>query len=74
MAWRPQACLDNLKPKAPRYDEHKKRGQLILTPTAWDILNTLAAEAGLSRSEFVERLARGVISLNDGVVTQKTLS
>ena len=74
MAWRPQACLDNLTPKEPFYDEHKKRGQLSLTPTAWGILSTLAAEAGLSRSEFVERLARGVISLNDGVVTQKTLS
>jgi hypothetical protein len=74
MAWRPQACLDNLKPKAPRYDEHKKRGQLILTPTAWDILNTLAKEAGLSRSEFVEQLARAELNLVDGKVTQKTPS
>jgi hypothetical protein len=74
MAWRPQACLDNLTPKQSFYEEHKKRGQLSLTPTAWAILNTLAAQAGLSRSEFIERLARAELSLIDGEVIQKTPS
>jgi hypothetical protein len=74
MACRPKACLDNLTPKEPFYDEHKKRGQLSLTPTAWAILSALAKKAGLSRSEFIERLARAELNLNDGVVTRKTLS
>jgi hypothetical protein len=74
MVLRPQACLDNLTPKEPFYDEHKKRGQLSLTPTAWAILSTLAKKAGLSRSEFIERLARAELSLIDGEVIQKTPS
>ena len=52
------------------YDEVKKRVNLSLTPTAIAGLDELAAELDLSRSELVERVARGIIPLAE----QKSLS
>ncbi len=41
------------------YDEVKKKTQLILTPTAIASLDHFATQLNISRSEFVERIARG---------------
>lgn len=41
------------------YEEVKQRCNLSLTPTAIASLNSLATQLNISRSEFVERLARG---------------
>ena len=48
------------QPKASIYahGEKKKQSQFMLTETASQRLNEMADEAGLSRSEFVERLIR----------------
>jgi hypothetical protein len=46
------------------YDELKTEQTIILlTPTGKKGLDALAKSFGLSRSEFVERLARGVIEV-----------
>jgi len=45
------------------WDELKKRVNLTLTATAIDGLDTLAASYGLNRSEFVERIGRGLIPI-----------
>lgn len=41
------------------YDETKKKTQFTLTPTAIAYLDTSATALGISRSELVERIARG---------------
>ena len=43
------------------YDELKRQISLMLTPTANKKLSALAEEQGLPRSEFLERLLRGLI-------------
>ncbi|MBI4784569.1 MAG: CopG family transcriptional regulator [Oscillatoriophycideae cyanobacterium NC_groundwater_1537_Pr4_S-0.65um_50_18] len=43
------------------YSEPKKPTMIGLTPTAVEQLDELAAEFHLSRSEFIERIARRVI-------------
>lgn len=47
------------------HDELKTRVNLSLTPTGIEGLDTLASKWGLSRSELVERIGRGQISLAD---------
>ncbi len=49
------------KGKPAFYDEMKKRVNLTLTPTGFDGLDNLALERGLSKSEFVEQIGRGLI-------------
>jgi predicted transcriptional regulator len=46
------------------WDEVKKSLHLSLTLTAIDGLQALATEKNLSRSELVERIGRGIITLN----------
>lgn len=41
------------------YEEAKQRCNLTLTPTAIASLDTFATQLNISRSEFVERIARG---------------
>jgi hypothetical protein len=43
------------------YSEPKKPTMIGLTPTAVERLDELAAEFQLSRSEFIERIARRII-------------
>jgi hypothetical protein len=43
------------------YSEPKKATMIGLTPTAVEQLDALAAEFHLSRSEFIERIARRMI-------------
>lgn len=44
------------------YEETKKNTMLVLTQTAKENLDQMATSLGISRSEVVERFARGVIS------------
>lgn len=46
------------------YDEVKRRVNLALTPTSVDGLDAIAASLDVSRSELVERIGRGMITLN----------
>jgi metal-responsive CopG/Arc/MetJ family transcriptional regulator len=46
------------------WDEMKKRYTIALTPTAIKQLDELAKQRELSRSELVERIGRGIITLN----------
>lgn len=43
------------------YDEHKKPTMISLTPTGAEKLEALASQFSLSRSEFIEQIARGII-------------
>ncbi|MGO8609244.1 ribbon-helix-helix protein, CopG family, partial [Rhizobium johnstonii] len=43
------------------YGESKKKYTVTLTPTAWTVLDEMANQAGLSRSDLIERIARGLI-------------
>jgi metal-responsive CopG/Arc/MetJ family transcriptional regulator len=45
------------------YGELKKPTMVALTPTGVEKLDELAAEFSLSRSEFVEQIARGILSV-----------
>ncbi|OKH29999.1 hypothetical protein NIES2101_42790 [Calothrix sp. HK-06] len=45
------------------YDEIKKSVSLSLTPTAVKKLDILAGNMSLSRSEFIEQIARGIIKI-----------
>jgi len=42
------------------YDELKERRTLSLTPTSWEKLVKLSHNAGISASEYMERLIRGI--------------
>jgi hypothetical protein len=46
------------------YDEVKRRVNLAITPTGIEGLDAIASDLGMSRSELVERIGRGLISLN----------
>ncbi len=46
------------------YSEPKQRVNLALTQTGTRLLDLLATSAGLSRSEFVEQVARQTVQLN----------
>jgi metal-responsive CopG/Arc/MetJ family transcriptional regulator len=52
-----------VKDEPALYDEIKVRAMMSLTPTAIKELDKKAAELGISRSEFVERVAREIIVL-----------
>ncbi|MBD1862409.1 MULTISPECIES: hypothetical protein [Trichocoleus] len=45
------------------YGELKKPTMIALTPTGVEKLDALAAEFSLSRSEFIERIARKVLTV-----------
>jgi len=52
------------KPGIPEiWDEVKKKVGIVLTPTAIAKLDELARHYGLSKSELIERIARGWIPL-----------
>ncbi len=48
------------------YDEKKENRTFTLTNEAYAGLEQLALRRGLSRSELLERIGRGLIRLNDG--------
>lgn len=52
--------------RVPVYGELKVRRNISLTDTAWDGLEALASLSGLpSKSEFIERLCRGMLAPQD---------
>ena len=46
------------------WDELKVKRTIMLTDTAWKKLEAQALELGVSRSEYIEQLARGIISID----------
>lgn len=60
----PKKDLNITKGEPELYDEKKKPLNLALTPTGAKMLDELAEKLGLTRSEFVERIARGLIPLH----------
>jgi transposase len=52
-----------IKGEPALYDEFKTRATMTLTPTAIKELDKKATELGITRSELVERFARGIIEL-----------
>lgn len=54
----------SLRNQAELYDEVKKAYSICLTPTGIKELDFLAKTRGLSRSELIERIARGEIKID----------
>lgn len=66
--------LNITKGEPELYDEKKKPLNLAMTPTAAKMLEELASQMELTRSELVERVARGIISLqSDNALTSNDL-
>jgi hypothetical protein len=59
----------NPEGRPPEYGETKQRVNMTLTPTSIDGLDLLARALNLSRSEFVERIGRGIIPLGISIPT-----
>lgn len=55
---------DNLKPRKRYYEEPKKRHEVMVTPEGWEGFKALASGRGLSASELIEQLGRGLIGID----------
>ncbi|MGG6242890.1 hypothetical protein ACQ4N7_30215 [Nodosilinea sp. AN01ver1] len=55
------------------YDERKVGVKVCLTPKCVRVLDHLAQLDGYSRSEFIERLARGIAHASDDPVVEKIM-
>ena len=53
------------------YGEKKKAVTMTLTETAVKLLDQMATELTLNRSELIEQIARGIISSQGGVITSE---
>ena len=54
------------------WDELKAKRTLTLTDTAWENLEAQAKSLGLpSKSELIERVARGIIPIDTGAFTSE---
>ncbi len=51
--------------KPGEYGETKKQKQFLLTPTASEMLDNLAESYGATRSDFLERIIRGLHNWNE---------
>ncbi|MEP0914165.1 ribbon-helix-helix protein, CopG family [Leptolyngbya sp. GB1-A1] len=60
---KPSSKKKSLRGKPELYDELKKPTTVALTATATAGLDQLAAEMGISRSEFVERIGRRILEV-----------
>jgi hypothetical protein len=58
------------KGRGVEHDEVKKQTNLSLTPTAVEGLDAIAKERGISRSELVEQIGRGIIPLAEQATYQ----
>ena len=56
------------------YEVLKKRYTMTLTPTGADGLDAIASGLGISRSELVERIGRGLIPLSPDALTNNERS
>lgn len=59
----------NQKGQPEKYGEMKKRTNFTLTPTGTAQLENLAARRELSKSEFIEQVARGEIPIYPDALT-----
>jgi hypothetical protein len=57
----------NLKPRSPSYGVGKGKHEITVTTDGWAGFQALAASHGVSCSELVERLGRGLVSLPEVV-------
>ena len=57
------------KTRSTLYGETKKSVSMTLTETAVKVLDQMAIELNLTRSELVEQIARGIISSQGGKVS-----
>ncbi|HAA30033.1 MAG TPA: hypothetical protein DCE56_23040 [Cyanobacteria bacterium UBA8553] len=64
----PKKDLNIVKGEPELYDEKKKPLNLAMTPTGAKLLDEMAKERGLTRSELVERIARGIIPLQPEII------
>ena len=55
---------DNLQPRKRYYEEPKKRHEVMVTPEGWEGFKALASDRGLSASELIEQLGRGLIAID----------
>jgi hypothetical protein len=60
---KPSSKRKSLRGQPELYDELKKPTTVALTATATAGLDQLAAEMKISRSEFVERIGRGILKV-----------
>ncbi len=54
----------NERGRPEKWDELKKRVTVSLTPKGIDGLDALAASMGVSRSDLLERIGRGIIPIH----------
>jgi hypothetical protein len=54
------AVPKDYRSKPGEYGETKKQKQFLMTPTASDMLDSLVAEYSTTRSDFLERVIRGL--------------
>lgn len=57
-----ESAPKNLGGRPQLYEDKKLRKIFVITPEALELLNRRAAAIGITRSEVVERLARGLLS------------
>jgi hypothetical protein len=53
------------------WGEIKERFSIMLTPTAAETIDTRAKALGLSRSELLEQMARGMVGVSDTDLTKE---
>ena len=56
---------ENLQPREPTYGESKKRRPVMVTDEGWEGFKVIAKRLGVSASELVERIGRGIVKLKD---------
>ena len=69
----PKKDLNIIKGEPELYDEKKKPLNLAMTPTGAKLLDDMAKDRGLTRSELVERVARGIIPLQSELLGADSL-
>lgn len=60
----PKKGKKSMRNQPELYDEVKRSYSVSLTPTGVEQLDLLAQKKGLKRSELVEQIARGIISIS----------
>ncbi|MGK7873052.1 MAG: ribbon-helix-helix domain-containing protein [Xenococcaceae cyanobacterium] len=61
----PNSLLNLDKGRETVYSEAKVRRNFTITPTADEGLKRLAEKLGVSKSELIEQIGRGLISINN---------
>lgn len=56
---------ENLKPRETMYEENKKRRYVMATDPGWEGFKAIAKELGISASELIERIGRGILRVEE---------